>query len=583
MAEKAEKTTKKTTTKKEVVKVESTEKTTKSVTTQAKFWDLPYTPNKKYEKKTAYFCMEFAIDQALKIYSGGLGYLAGSHLKSAYELKQNFIAVGMLWKYGYYDQMRNKDLSMRAEFIEKKYSFLEDTGIIVSIKIAGNNSVFVKAYKVKSETFDTVPLYLLTTDIEENDYLSRTITNRLYDDNIATRVAQSIVLGVGGGKVVEALGGADMYHINEGHALPLAYYLLNEKYNNDIKEVKKHFVFTTHTPEKAGNEEHDAFYLNEMGFFSKALSRQEILDETDEKGILNYTVAAMRMAKTANGVSKLHAEVSKDMWKSYKGIPTIIPITNAQNFEYWHDKELYAASAKNDLKAIASRKKELKQLLFTEIADQTGKIFNENVITIIWVRRFASYKRADLLLNDIQRFKALVKNQQKPVQIVWAGKPYPFDQGAVETFNYLVHYTKELENCAVLTGYELALSKLLKGGADIWLNTPRRPREASGTSGMSGAMNGAVSLSIFDGWICEFAKHGQNAFIIEPVDANLPTKEQDRIDCDNMYEIIEKEVLPLYYDKPEKWLQIVKNSIDDVTPAFESSRMADEYYQNLYK
>jgi starch phosphorylase len=543
-------------------------------------WQHPYKIDPKYKTKVAYFCMEYAIDQSLKIYSGGLGFLAGSHLRSAYELKQNFVAIGMLWKYGYYDQMRNDDRTLRPQFIEKSYSFLEDTGIVVSITV-NNHRVYVKAFYLPPDLFGTAPLYLLTTDIPENDHLARTITNRLYDDNIATRVAQSIVLGIGGGKVIEALGGADIYHINEGHALPLASYLY-EKYNQDLNEVKKHFVFTTHTPEKAGNEEHDAFFLNQMGFFNRVLTPQEIQDVTDHKHNLNYTVSALRMSKLANGVSKLHGEVSREMWKEYGSISPIISITNAQNAKYWKDDDMYKYLEKNDEKGMIERKKELKSWLFRVVADQTGKLLDPDVLTIVWARRFAAYKRADLLLNDIERFKKLVNRKDKKVQIIWAGKPYPTDVQAVSVFNHLVIYTQNMPNCAVLTGYELRLSKLLKGAADIWLNTPRRPREASGTSGMTSAMNGGVNFSTYDGWVCEFVEHGKNGFIIPPVDESLPIEKQDMIDCENMYDILEKEIIPAYYDDNKKWMQIVKNSMQGVIPAFESGRMADEYYRLLY-
>ncbi|MCU0444828.1 MAG: alpha-glucan family phosphorylase [Microscillaceae bacterium] len=544
-------------------------------------WQLPYKVDAKYKTKVAYFCMEYAIDQSLKIYSGGLGFLAGSHLRSAYDLKQNFVAVGMLWKYGYYDQVRNDDRTMRAQFIEKSYNFLQDTNITVTVTINTNQRVYVKAYYLPPDLFGTAPLYLLTTDIPENDHLARTITHRLYDDNIATRVAQSIVLGIGGGKVIEALGGADMYHINEGHALPLASYLF-QKYNNDLEEVRKHFVFTTHTPEKAGNEEHDAFFLNQMGFFNRVLTPREIQDVTDHRHNLNYTVTALRMSKLANGVSKLHGEVSRLMWKEYDNICPIISITNAQNGKYWQDDDLYKHLEKGNDKALIERKKELKSWLFRVVADQTGKIFDPNVLTIVWARRFAGYKRADLLLNDIARFKKLVNQTDKKVQIIWAGKPYPTDIQSVSVFNHLVSYTQENANCAVLTGYELRLSRLLKGGADIWLNTPRRPREASGTSGMTAAMNGGVNFSTFDGWVCEFVEHGKNGFLIPIVDETLPVEEQDERDCDEMYKVLENEIIPTYYDKPEEWLKIVKASLQGVKPQFESGRMAEEYYRLLY-
>ncbi len=237
-------------------------------------WHHPYKPAKEYSKKVAYFSMEFGIHQALKIYSGGLGFLAGSHMRSGYELKQNMIGIGMLWKFGYYDQARNEDQTLRIDFIEKSYNFLEDTGIEVEVQLHDNPNVKVRAYILKPEIFGTVPIYLLSTDVPGNDYLSRTITNHLYDANEMTRVSQSIVLGIGGAKVVEALGGADVYHLNEGHALPAFYYLKN-------KGVKKsQMVFTTHTPEKAGNEERDARHLNRCGFFGKTLTEKQLQKET---------------------------------------------------------------------------------------------------------------------------------------------------------------------------------------------------------------------------------------------------------------------------------------------------------------
>ncbi len=285
-------------------------------------WYHPYEPEKKYAKKVAYFSMEFGIHQALKIYSGGLGFLAGSHMRSAHELKQNVIGIGMLWKYGYYDQARNDDQTLRTDFIEKKYDFLEDTGIEVTIKLHDNPNVKVRAYILKPETFGCAPIYLLSTDVDGNDHLSRTITNHLYDANEVTRVSQSIVLGIGGAKVVEALGGADMYHLNEGHALPAFYYLRDK----GIK--KQQFVFTTHTPEKAGNEERDGQHLNWCGFFGRTLSEEELGKEMVNDGNINYTVSALRMAKKANAVSKLHGVVANDMWKDYDKLCKIIAITN---------------------------------------------------------------------------------------------------------------------------------------------------------------------------------------------------------------------------------------------------------------
>ncbi|MDY7393745.1 alpha-glucan family phosphorylase [Aureibaculum sp. 2210JD6-5] len=539
-------------------------------------WYHPYKPAKEFNKKVAYFSMEFGIDQALNIYSGGLGFLAGSHMRSAFELKQNQIGIGMLWKYGYYDQNRNDDQTLKVDFIEKHFDFLEDSGLEVEIKLHDNPSVKVRAMVLKPEIFGTVPIYLLTTDVEGNDHLSRTITNHLYDSNEVTRVSQSIVLGIGGAKIVEALGGADVYHLNEGHALPAFYYLRD-------KGVKKNqMAFTTHTPEKAGNEEREARHLNRCGFFGRNFSNEELEKEVVNGGMINYTVSALRMAKKSNAVSKLHAKVSQNMWKDFKGTSKIIPITNAQNQKFWQDAKIKKASETKNVKTYAKRKTELKNELFAEVFNQTGKQFDPNVLTIVWARRFAAYKRADLLLFDADCFERLISNKDFPVQIIWAGKPYPFDYGAIDTFNFLVDYSKPRPNITVLTGYEIELSKKLKEGSDIWLNTPRITREASGTSGMTAAMNGSVNVSTNDGWIPEFAKNGENCFVFPEVDYKLPAWDQDKLDSESLYNILENEILPTYYNTPKKWQEIVFKGIEDVLPEFGSKRMATQYYKELY-
>ncbi len=539
-------------------------------------WFHPYKPAKEFSKKVAYFSMEIAVDQILKTYSGGLGFLAGSHMRSAFDLKQNMIGVTILWKYGYYDQSRNPDQTLKAQWVEKNYNFLEDTGIEVEVRIKENEHVKVRALVLKPEVFGTIPIYFLTTDVDGNDEMSRSITERLYDSNGVTRVAQSIILGIGGAKVVEALGEADVYHLNEGHALPAFYYLRNKGIGNDRR------VFTTHTPEKAGNEEHEADFLNEMGFFDKTLTDGEIKSETDGTTMLSYTVAALRMSRKSNAVSRLHAKVAKDMWKDFKGISEIIPITNAQHQDYWQGPFLKKAWEQKDEKAFWKRKKELKRELFAEVASQTGKIFRDDVLTIVWARRFAGYKRADLLLYDLERLEKILTNEKHPVQIIWAGKPYPLDEGAFGVFNRLVHYTKYRPNCTVLVGYEMALSRLLKRGSDIWLNNPRITREASGTSGMTAAFNGSLNLSTNDGWIPEFEKDGENSFVLPDIDHKLPVEKQDRIDAENLYEIIEKKVLPTYYEDPSRWSSMVFNAMDGVIPEFTSRRMAADYFNKLY-
>ncbi|HLO53352.1 MAG TPA: alpha-glucan family phosphorylase [Saprospiraceae bacterium] len=539
-----------------------------------------YTPKKEYSKSVAYFSMEFAIDQSLKIYSGGLGFLAGSHMRSAYELKQNLVGVGMLWKYGYYDQIRGTNGVMKPEYVQKYYSFLTDTGIVFPVEVH-SATVYVKAFLLKPGVFESAPIFLLSTDIDQNDSVSRTITNRLYDSNEATRIAQSIVLGIGGAKLLDILNmGTEIYHMNEGHALPLSFYLYS-KYKS-MAEVQKRVVFTTHTPEVAGNEEHDFNLLSKMSFFN-GIPDDEVRTMLKVEGQrLNYTLSALRFAKIANGVSKMHGEVAREMWSGFEGICEITSVTNSQNKKYWKDEVLEQAYENNDDKSLLARKKQMKKDLFKIVADQTGKVFDENVLTLVWARRYAGYKRADMITADAARFKRLLDNKDFPIQIIWAGKPYPEDYGAIDTFNGLFWKTLNMPNCAVLTGYELALSASLKKGSDVWLNNPKLYREASGTSGMTAAMNGSVNFSIPDGWIPEFSKHGVNSFLIEPADRNIPESQQNVIECDRLLDVLESQILPTYYNKPKKWAEIVKNGMKDVAPEFESGRMAKEYYVRLF-
>jgi glycogen phosphorylase len=544
-------------------------------------FNVPYTVDPRFAKKVAYFSMEFAVHQPLKIYSGGLGFLAGSHLRSAYELKQNLIAVGILWRYGYYDQTRNQDQTLQVQWNEKIYNFLEDTGIKFQVNIH-DAPVWVKAFYVNPETFKSAPLFLLSTDLPENDYVSQTITHRLYDANVATKVAQFILLGIGGAKLMDELHfRPDVYHLNEAHAVSAVFYLYKKLGN--VEEIRKRLVFTTHTPEEAGNEKHDIHLCHKMTYFN-GLSIDEVrklTGITDE--LFNHSLVALRFARLANAVSELHGHVSRKMWSRYEGICKIIHITNSQNWRYWADKQLYSAMDEHDDSRFADRKKYLKKRAFDIVADQTGKLFNPDVFTIVWARRFAGYKRADLITRNKEKFEALLTSKKYPLQIIWAGKPYPVDYPAISDFNHLVHMSKQHRNMAVCIGYELYLSKRLKQSADLWLNNPRVPREASGTSGMTAAMNGAVNFSTNDGWIVEFINHGNNGFVVTPTEyEKMHVQEQDEYDLKMLYDILERQILPIYYEKPEIWKQITKNGMYDVRFRFDSNRMAQEYYDLLY-
>ena len=446
---------------------------------------------------------------------------------------------------------------------------------------SGTKRKVLSLFYLNPETFKSAPLFLLSTDCPENDYVSQTITHRLYDANVATKVAQFILLGVGGAKLIDELGfRPDVYHLNEAHGVSSAFYLLNKF--KSVEKVKEHLVFTTHTPEEAGNEKHDINILNHLSFFA-GLPLDDVRKITGIEGdVFNHSLAALRLSHKANGVSKLHGEVSRDMWAGYENICEIDHVTNAQNKKYWADAFLEKARISGNEDELVARKKRLKQKFFEVVADQTGKLFKTDVLTIVWARRFAEYKRPDLVTRDIERFKKIAENEKFPVQFVFAGKPYPMDYGAINTFNSLAYLSRSFDNMAVLTGYELKLSRQLKEGSDVWLNTPRVTREASGTSGMSAAMNGSINLSTNDGWICEFYDNGVNSFVLPTVDHHLPTYEQDAKDLDNLLTLLENVVVPMYYKKRKDWNKIMIESMNTVVPFFDSARMVDEYYEKMY-
>ncbi len=540
----------------------------------------PYSIDDRFKKSVAYFSMEIAVDQALKTYSGGLGFLAGSHMKSAFELNQNLIGISILWKYGYYDQVRRTDNSMGVQFREKLYSFLQDTGIEFTIDVF-HQPVRVRAYYLDPTLFQTVPLFFLTTDVDGNDTSARSISYRLYDNDVRQKIAQCMLLGIGGAKLIDALAYTpDVYHLNEAHALPAAFHLYQK--TGSAADVRQQMVFTTHTPEEAGNEKHDIHLLHESGFFGD-LSLEQVREVSGiQDNVFNHSLVALRLSRQANGVSKLHGEVARQMWSNYEGICPITHVTNAQNQRYWTDPAIESARQATDKQAIASRKVEMKRPLFTVVADQVGKIFDPNVLTLIWARRFATYKRPDLLTQDIERFERLLTQTKYPVQMIWAGKPYPMDEGATYVFNHLYYLSHLFPNMAVLTGHELALSKLLKDGADGWLNTPIVNREASGTSGMTAAMNGAINISTNDGWVREFAKPGENSFMVPTADPLLPDHARDEHDRDHLFDLIENEIKPMYYDRPADWQALVLRSMNDVNDYFGANRMATDYYEQVY-
>ena len=526
--------------------------------------------------KVAYFSMEIALDQSLNTYSGGLGFLAGSHMLSAGYLQMPMVGVTMLWSYGYYDQRIDHSGNVEVAYIRKYYDFLTDINVTVDVETFGEK-VKVKAFRVDPELFGACPVYLLTTDIEGNSEWARRISHRLYDGDERIRIAQETVLGIAGVRVLQKVGyDFEVVHMNEGHALPAAFELLRQ-YKGDLNEVKRRTVFTTHTPVAAGNEVHWVDTLMQGGFFS-GCSREKAIELGGEN--FSLTVAALRMSRIANAVSQLHGLVANKMWEWVDGRCPIRAITNAVNLHYWQDKRITGDDSSEKLLAT---KHEMKKELFKYIANVAGKRFNPDVLTITWARRFADYKRAWLILMDKDRINKLLDEDK--IQIIFAGKFHPDDVMGKEMFNKLLNRSHSLKNVVVLPGYELQLSAMLKRGSDIWLNTPLRPFEASGTSGMSANANGALHLSIFDGWTVEGTFDGINGYTVEyeGLDDEMPWEERHWKDHECIMDIIENRAIPTYYNNKEEWARMMRQAIRTADAYFNSDRMVVEYYNRLYK
>lgn len=524
----------------------------------------------------AYFSMEMAIDQSLSTYSGGLGFLAGSHMQSAGYLGVPMVGVSILWTFGYYEQRIDAEGKAEIGYVRKHYDFLTDTGIMVDVQIFGQN-VKVKAFRLEPEIFGTVPIYLLTTDVPENSPEMRQITHKLYDANERTRISQEIVLGIGGVRVLQAAKfDFDTIHMNEGHALPAAFELLR-LYKGDMEKVREKTVFTTHTPVSAGNEVHWIDLLNDAGFFA-GVSREKAIELGGEN--FSLTVAALKMSRIANAVSQLHGMVSNKMWEWVKDRCKIIAITNAVNLHYWQDRRIKQVKHKEDLITV---KKQMKKELFKYIAGHTGKRFNPDVLTITWARRFADYKRAWLILMDRERISKLL--HENKIQLIFSGKFHPADTLGRDMFNNILKQSYELPNVVVLPNYELELSSLLKKGTDVWLNTPLRPFEASGTSGMSANMNGALHLSIYDGWTVEGTFHDTNGFTVTypDLDNDIPWEDRHWKDHECLMDIIENNIIPTYYENSDRWSSLMQQAIRTAEAYFHSDRMVIEYYNRLYK
>jgi starch phosphorylase len=603
------------------------------------------------DQTIAYFSFEFGIHNTLPIYSGGLGILSGDHTKEGSDLGLPLVCVGFMYPQGYFRQRVpshgwQEAVYQHLDFGDAPISPLQNEHgetTYISIKI-GEETVSAKVWLVK---VGRTKLYLLDTDVESNSPWNRELTSRLYYGGGDMRIKQEMLLGIGGVKLLRSLGYQPaVWHMNEGHSAFLLLELLREKvlsgtpFAEAKKEVAAHTVFTTHTPVPAG---HDAFAPHMMERFfwgwwdQLGISRDEFMKlgehQQDWGMAFNMTALPLRLSGFANGVSQLHGEVSRGMWKSvFTGIENdddvpISAVTNGVHVPTWVSGEMWALFDKylgpdwlthQDDPLIWQRVADipdqelwrahviLKGKLMTFLQNKErrrwvngqhdptqmmvgGMLLDRDALTIGFARRFATYKRAALIFKDLERLKRIVLDMNRPVQILFAGKAHPADDPGKHVIQEVYNYAKSNQlggRIAFLEDYDMHAARYMKQGVDVWLNNPRRPREASGTSGMKAAMNGVPNLSILDGWWVE-GYNGQNGW---PIGENRDydnTEQQDWDDANSMYDTLENEIVPLYYDRdrddiPRGWIEVMKESIRSTTPQFSMRRMLKDYVENLY-
>ncbi|OIJ14424.1 alpha-glucan phosphorylase [Anaerobacillus alkalilacustris] len=534
--------------------------------------------NKSYPK-VAYFCMEYGLDSKMKTYAGGLGILAGDYLKGAKDHNYPIIGIGIKWKQGYSDQKIDENGQPYDAYSNHQYDYLEDTGISVTVKIR-QRDVLCKVWKV--DKFQNAPLYLLDTDLPENE--DSWITGQLYGWFGEERIAQEMVLGIGGVRVLRALGyDIDVYHFNEGHALFAGFELIKEKidqgmdFEDAVLKSREEIVFTTHTPVIQGNESHYLDRLMYMGA-NNGLTIEQLVWIGGSP--FNMTVGALRLARNSNAVAKLHSKTANKMWACVKDRSEITAITNCIHKPTWVDEKMVDAALNDgDLWGNHIRNK---RNLIQFVKDKNGVALNENNMIIGFSRRAAPYKRSNFIFTDETIIGPLLNSGK--IQIIFSGKAHPLDDTGKEIVANLVAMTKKYPNSVVfLENYDMEIGKMLTRGSDVWLNNPRRPKEASGTSGMKAAMNGVLNFSILDGWWPEACVHGKNGWQFGDGFQCENEKKQDERDLRELYKVLLKEVIPTYYEDRLKWIIMMKNSILSTKDQFDVKRMLEEYYQKLYK
>ncbi len=592
----------------------------------------------------AYFSMEYGLANILQIYSGGLGILAGDYLKEASDSRYDMVGVGLFYRQGYFKQVISAAGDQDEIYETKRFMdtpaelLLDENGetLTVSVEMEGRH-VRVQVWEVK---IGRIKLYLLDTDRSDNNEADRAITYRLYGGDNNTRLQQEIILGIGGVKVLNTLGiEQDIYHLNEGHAAfasleRLRTYIRNRQltFNQALELVRSSGLFTTHTPVPAG---HDTFtegammrymgdYPNQLGItWEKFINLgKENPGAKDEK--YSMSVLAANTCREINGVSKLHGEVSRNkifqnLWKGYYPQELHIGyVTNGVHFPTWASKDwqdllvdsegntdfsqVYKLSSSKIWDIRQSSKKQLVEYINATM-DKTlvernenpkhvlaiKNNFSEKALTIGFARRFATYKRGYLLFTDLERLNKIVNNPQCPVQFVFAGKAHPRDQQGQDIIKNIVEISKRPEfigKIIFVENYDISLAKELVKGVDIWLNTPTRPLEASGTSGMKGVMNGVLNFSVLDGWWVEGYRPGAG-WALDQEKTYTNQDMQNEYDAAQIYETLEDKIIPLFYDRdekgtPEDWVEAIKKCIAEIAPEFTMTRMINDYRDRFY-
>ncbi len=594
-------------------------------------------------KPVAYFSFEFGLHECLPMYAGGLGVLAGDHLKQASDLGIPMVGVGFLYLQGYFRQRITEDGWQEADFAPLDFAELPITRVTgpdkqpltLSIELP-NRLIWAQVWRAQ---VGRVPLYLLDTDVPKNSAPDRQLTYRLYNPDPDTRIAQEIVLGIGGVRALRALGiEPGVWHLNEGHpafsTLERTRELVQQglTFEQARREVRKTTVFTTHTPVPAGNDQFPQWQIDRQlnGYWSElGLDREAFMDLADWQGSYNMTVLALRMADRCNAVSELHGEVSRKMWKDLnsKDSAPIRHITNGVHTTTWlsrrmrrlfdehlgpdwierlddpsvwaqvhdiPDEDLWSVHKhyKRRLASFMQERARSKWVTHSQHPVQTiasGVLINPSVLTIGFARRFATYKRASLILRDVKRLLNIINNPHMPVQILFAGKAHPNDEPGKRLIQELYRQVKNADSAGRLVfieDYDMYVARQLVQGVDVWMNTPRRPYEASGTSGMKAALNGALNFSVLDGWWRE-AYNGKNGWAIGNEIEYASAEEQDAADVESLYSILENEIVPLYYRAddnsiPHQWIQMMKESIATCGPRFCTMRMVKQYVNEMY-